>query len=276
MKKIWLWMAGIFVAVVLCKFLIVPVFDRIPPINEATKTCLVTGASSGIGLELSKEMIKKGWKVIGVARREEKLRNLVRQFGSSFIPYVCDVSDANQIISVSNKIKDKGLSPTLFFLNAGIGEGETKSRPFFAGHKKMFDTNYFGVIAWVEKWLPEIEKRGGGTFVATSSVSSLFAVPGAAGYSASKAALNAFFQSFRLQYHNDNVGFIVVLPGPVDTSMLKVKKPLPFTHKPEDEAKYIIRQVFKRKKQIEPSWIYSWMLRALNWLPDRLAMKFLG
>ncbi len=250
-------------------------FDCVPPINETTKTCLVTGASSGIGLEISREMIKRGWIVIGIARREEKLKNLSDQFGADFIPYVCDVSSDGQVVAVSDKIKNHGLKPTLFFLNAGRGDGEAKFQPFFKVHKDTFDTNYFGVISWVEEWLADVKKYGGGTFVATSSVVSLFAMPGAAGYSASKVALNACFQSFRLQYCNDNIGFVVVLPGSVDTSMLKVDKMPPFTHKPVDEARYIVNQVFKRAKQIEPSWFHSCVFRFLNLLPDKLVIKFL-
>ena len=49
-------------------------FDQSPPINESTKTCLITGASSGIGRSIAVEMVKRGWKVAGIARHEEKLK----------------------------------------------------------------------------------------------------------------------------------------------------------------------------------------------------------
>ena len=63
------------------------------------------------------------------------------------------------------------------------------------------------------------------------------------------------------------------MPGPVATPMLKTPRPLPFTHSADYEAKYIVEQVFKGKKQIEPSWFYSWLLRILNWLPDSVVLK---
>ena len=155
-----------------------------------------------------------------------------------------------------------------------MAEIEESYKPMLEIHKKIFDTNYFGVVAWIDEWLRAVKSSGGGTFVATSSVQSLWSGPKAAGYGASKAALNASFRSLRLQYRNDGIGFVLVLPGPVNTDMLKGKgKGLPFSHDPESEAKYIIKHVFKRQKQIEPSWFYSWSLRILNLLPDALTSK---
>jgi 3-hydroxy acid dehydrogenase / malonic semialdehyde reductase len=243
-------------------------------IDQTTKTCLVTGASSGIGREISREMIKRGWKVIGIARREEKLKELAQGLGSVFIPYTCDVSIPEQIHEVSSAIKKQQLKPTLFFLNAGTGSADIKFQPMLTKHKKTFDTNYFGTIAWVDEWINDVKVFGGGTFVATSSVMALFG--NTPGYCASKAAINACFKALRLQYYYENIGFVIVMPGPVATDMLKTPRPLPFTHKPADDAKYIVEQVFKGKKQIEPSWFYSIVLRVLNWLPDSVAVKILG
>lgn len=277
---------SIFVVLVLGSILIMRHIDKFAPINTATKTCLVTGASSGIGLELSREMVKRGWRVIGIARRENKLKELERElstnkfgtndFGSqAFIPFVCDVGNQEQIHNVSEKIKAMGLKPTLFFLNAGTGELENKWEFSTAIHQQTFATNYFGTIAWIEEWLSSVKQFGGGTFVATSSIAALMATPGTAAYATSKIALVHCFDSLRRQYLHDNIGFITVLPGPTDTEMLKGAgvKNMPFIHKPDEEAKYIIDQVFAGKKRIEPSWFYSCVLRILNWLPDKIALK---
>jgi len=247
-------------------------FDK-QPINQSTKTCLITGASSGIGYELSRKMIKHGWKVIGIARREEKLKQIAQELGSQFIPYKCDVSIPAQIHEVSDAIKKQCLQPTLFFLNAGIGLPVDKFQPMLNEQQRTFNTNYFGVVAWVEEWINNVKDLGGGTFVATSSIASIFPGPDASGYGASKAALNACFKALRLLYYYDRIGFVLVLPGPVATEMLKTPKPLPFTHSPTDDAKYIVEHVFKGNKQIEPSWFYSVLLRILSWSPDYLALK---
>ncbi|MFH1254534.1 MAG: SDR family oxidoreductase [bacterium] len=278
--------SSLFVVLILSLIVVIRHIDRLSPINIATKTCLITGASSGIGLELSREMVKRGWKVIGIARREDKLRELEHELGTNnfgtndsnsqtFIPFVCDVANREQVHNVSETIKAMGLKPTLFFLNAGTGELEQKWKVSTDIHQRTFATNYFGAIAWIEEWLASVKQFGGGTFVATSSVAALLATPGSAAYATSKIALVHCFDSFRRQYLNDKIGFITVLPGPTDTEMLKGAgaKSMPFIHKADDEARYIVDQVFAGKKQIGPSLFYSFTLRILNWLPDKIALK---
>lgn len=251
-------------------------YFNVNPINESTKTCLITGASSGIGYELSKEMIRRGWKVIGIARSQENLDKARRELGNGFIQFKCDVSKQNQVHNISDKIKEIGLQPTLFFLNAGTGELEESFKPILNKHKMIFNTNYFGTIAWIDEWINNVRNYGGGRFIATSSVNAIFSSPAAAGYCASKSALNATFKSLRLKYLNNKIGFVIVMPGPVDTNMLKSNNPVPFTHKPSDEAKYIIKKVFAGKIVIEPSFSYSCYYRILNFLPDWLVLKFIN
>jgi 3-hydroxy acid dehydrogenase / malonic semialdehyde reductase len=244
-------------------------------INTTTKTCVVTGASAGIGRQLATEMVKRGWTVIGVARREWLLEELARELGPRFIYYRCDVSDPASVHAVSQEIKQKGLKPTLFFLNAGIMELDKDGAPLLEMHKRTFNTNYFGVMSWVDEWLPAVKGWGGGTFVTMSSVAALsplaISLPArygsGAGYSASKAALISCFESLRRQYRRDGVGFTLVVPGPVNTDMIRetlVK--LPFTHQPADEARYIVAQVLKGKRRIEPSWLYSGLVRVGNFI----------
>lgn len=260
----------IFIGLFLSLILFVQHIDRLGPINMTTKTCLITGASSGIGEQLAIEMIKRGWIVIAVARRGEYLDKLSQKFGTNvFIPFVCDVSDLEQVHNVSEEIKARELKPTLFFLNAGTGIMEQKWQVSTINHQQTFATNYFGSIAWIEEWLLPVKQLGGGTFVAISSVSALLAPPDGAAYAASKIAILHCFDAFRRLYLYDNIGFSIVLPGPVETEMLKgAAQYLPFKHQPDEEARYIVDQVFAGKKQIEPSWFYSFIFRLLSILPD--------
>ena len=272
MKKIYYFFIGLFIFILSYPFILKQLNRQ--KISFPSKTCLITGASSGIGLQIAKQMLKKDWRIIGVARRINKLEELQKELGQNFIPYQCDVGDYKQVCFVSDSIKQKNLNPTLFFLNAGTGDVEKEF--FFDLHKKTFDVNYFGIIFWIEQWLDFIKKIGGGAFVATSSVSSLFATPGSAAYSASKVALNNCFQSLRLKYLNNNIDFIIVMPGPVDTAMLKGVDDLPFIQTPKETAKYIVEHVFDGEQVIEPSWFYSTLFKIFNWLPDSVASKIFG
>lgn len=84
-----------------------------------TKVALVTGASLGIGKAISKELVKRGWQVVGVVRSMEKLDQLQKELSEAFIHVACDVFQKEQIIKSSSSILKKGLILSLFFLNAG-------------------------------------------------------------------------------------------------------------------------------------------------------------
>ncbi len=83
------------------------------------KIALVTGASSGIGQSLCRELVARRWSVFGVARTEEALYRIQKDLGHSFLPILCDVSDKASIERVSKALLEQQKCPSLFFLNAG-------------------------------------------------------------------------------------------------------------------------------------------------------------
>lgn len=243
-----------------------------------SKIALVTGASRGIGKALVEELIDRGWSVIGVARSEEKLTELKKRYSERFIVAVCDISSREQVRNVSQNLAEQELIPSLFFLNAGVaGEACLESADKFSRskHQEVFEINYFGVLSWIEEWLPLCKKREA-TFVATSSVNAFFAPPTGSAYAASKAAIARSFEGFALTYHNSNFHFSVVYPGPVATDGLKVEGKVPFVWSADRMAKYMVNKVLKGKTHIENSTFYSLLTRLLRMLPRSLVMRILG
>jgi len=243
------------------------------------KIALVTGASSGIGEAISRELLKQGWSVIGIARSHEKLDNIQRELGDAFIPMICDVSSKADIEAVSTQIYEKKLCPSLFFLNAGIaGEAviENPNRFDLKIHESIMQVNYFGVLAWVEFWEKPCQKNGGANFIVTSSINAIFAPPTGSAYSASKAAIAKAFESLSLTYFESNLRFSVVYPGPVDTAGLKAPRKLPFTWTPEKMGKYMVNFALSSKASCEPSLFYKIVTRLLRGLPAKYTMKLLG
>ncbi|MCK4791119.1 MAG: SDR family NAD(P)-dependent oxidoreductase, partial [Desulfobacteraceae bacterium] len=237
----------------------------------SNKFCLVTGASSGIGKYIAYEMVHRGWKVIAIARRSDKLEELAKHLGEDkLIPLVCDVSNFDQVKEASAELMNRELYPSLFFLNAGDGDEEDDTGLDREFHKRIFEVNYFGAISWVSQWIPVLKEKGGGTFVGTSSLQSFVAMPGATAYGSSKSALNYSFRSLDAMYHKNNIRFALVYPGPVDTAMLKTDTPLPGTWKPEKAARYIVKKVLKGSTRIKfpPRWV---LLTGIGKrLPDRV------
>jgi 3-hydroxy acid dehydrogenase/malonic semialdehyde reductase len=241
-----------------------------------TKVALVTGASSGIGAAISKELVKRGWQVVGIARSLDKLDQLQKELSEPFIPIVCDVSQKDQIVKASSSILEKGLIPSLLFLNAGIaGEPAVENPDKFdlSTHEKIMSVNYMGVLAWVEYWEKPCMENGGANFIVTSSVNAIFAPPTGSAYAASKAAIAKAFEGLALTYHNTPLKFSIVYPGPVDTPGLKGK--LPFTWSAEKMGKSMVDSAIQKKYRYYPSVFYRILAQLLHSLPVRYTEKLL-
>lgn len=240
------------------------------------KVALVTGASSGIGEAISRELIKRDWVVIGIARSEDKLDQLHKELSDSFIPIACDVAQNEQIIRAFSSILEKGLIPSLFFLNAGIaGEPavENPDRFDLAMHERIMKVNYMGVLAWVEYWENPCRENGGANFIATSSINAIFAPPTGSAYAASKAAIAKAFEGLALTYHNSPLKFSIVFPGPVATAGLKGR--LPFTWSAEKMGKRMVDAAIQGKFRYYPSLFYRLLAQFLHSLPVRYTIKIL-
>ncbi len=240
---------------------------------------LVTGASSGIGEAIARELMKRDWLVVGIARSQEKLTLIQNEFESLFIPMVCDVSKKEDIQIVSQALVEKNLYPSLFFLNAGIaGElaAEDPNRFDLSIHEKIMQVNYFGVLAWVEFWEKPCQENNGANFIVTSSVNAIFAPPMGSAYSASKAAIAKAFEGLSLTYFGTNLRFSVVYPGPVDTEGLKAPRKLPFTWSSERMAKYMVNFGVRSQSRGEPMFFYNIVSRVLRLLPTKYTIKILN
>lgn len=248
-------------------------------INNKNQIALVTGASSGIGEAISRELIRRGWLVIGIARSSDRLSQIKRDLQDAFIPFVCDVSQKKDIEKTSQQIQEMNLHPSLFFLNAGIaGESviENPDRFDLKMHEKIMQVNYLGVLAWIEFWEKPCQENGGANFIVTSSINAIFAPPTGAAYSASKAAIAKAFESLSLTYFGTNLRFSVAYPGPVDTAGLKTPKKLPFTLTAEKMGTGMVDFALSNKSSYEPILFYKIITRLLRALPAKYTMKLLG
>lgn len=239
---------------------------------------LVTGASSGIGEALCIELIKQGYRVIGVARSRQTLDLFEKQLGfENFYSLPCDVSQRDEIETVSKKLQEEGIYPTLFFLNAGVaGEIAVENPNCFdiKKHEQVMAVNYFGVLIWVQAWEQFCKEKSGAHFMVTSSVNAIFAPPSGSAYAASKAAIAKAFEGLALTYFGTNLSFSVVYPGPVATKGLKGS--IPFTWQPDRMAKYMIRCALKKKSHCEPSLFHAIAARIFNKMPLTLSAKILN
>ncbi|MET0351177.1 MAG: SDR family oxidoreductase [Rhizobacter sp.] len=169
-------------------------------------TVLITGCSSGFGLETARTFAERGWRVVATMRtpREDLLPRTDRV---RVLPL--DVTDP---VSIARCIDAAGPVDALVN-NAGVGWlGPLEGIPL-AGVRDLFETNTFGTIAMTQAVLPQFRLKRAGVVVNVTSSVTLLPLPLLAVYTASKAAVNAFTESLALELAPFDVRVRLVLPG---------------------------------------------------------------
>ena len=169
-------------------------------------TILITGCSSGFGLETARHFLDRGWRVIATMRVP---RADVLPASDKLCLLPLDVTDAG---SIARAVEAAG-SIDVLVNNAGVGllnalEGVTMEMV-----REVFETNMLGTIAMIQAVLPQFRSRRTGTIVNITSTVTLRALPLLAVYTASKAAVNAFTESLALELEAYDVRARLVIPG---------------------------------------------------------------
>lgn len=170
------------------------------------KTILITGCSSGFGLETARYFFERGWRVVATMRmpREDLLP---RSEHLRVLPL--DVTDPD---SIHRAVETAGLIDVLVN-NAGIGTAFPFEVGSMATVREVFETNTLGTMAVTQAVLPQFRKRKTGVVVNISSATTLRPVPLVAAYTASKAAVNAFTECLALELQQFGVRAHLVVPG---------------------------------------------------------------
>lgn len=212
--------------------------------ERTPRTVLVTGASSGIGRALVLELARRGAHVMASARRESELASLcakVDASGGKSTFAVCDVSDPEAAAELVRKAdRDLG-SLDMVISNAGVGGSTHSSRLDVASVSRMIDVNVRGAIVPLIAAIPIMLGQQRGQLVGVSSLAGRRALPTAAVYNATKAALSTFLEGLRMDLDPAGIRVTDVQPGFVATDMTaKNKFKMPFLWNPEKAARHIV------------------------------------
>ncbi|MFK3846523.1 SDR family oxidoreductase [Stenotrophomonas sp. NPDC078853] len=169
-------------------------------------TVMITGCSSGFGLETARLFLARGWDVVATMRTpdaellpaSDRLRVLA-----------LDITDAD---SIARAIEQAGPLEALVN-NAGFGAPVPVELTPMDTARALFETNTLGTLAMTQAVLPQLRERGAGVIVNVTSSVTLKALPLVGVYSASKAAVNAFTQSLAIEVEPFGVRVRLVLPG---------------------------------------------------------------
>jgi NAD(P)-dependent dehydrogenase (short-subunit alcohol dehydrogenase family) len=205
---------------------------------------LVTGANRGLGKALVSALVEAGaTKVYATARDERTLS----ADSSRIVPLTLDTTKPEQIAAAVRKANDV----TLLINNAGALTSYDVLAASQADFDTDFRTNVHGTLAVIKAFLPVLERASGdATIVNVLSLTSLASFPALGGYSASKAAAYSMTQALRPGLKAKHINLLAVLPGPIDTDMVKAL-PMPKAT-PADTAKGVLAGIVLGEEEIFP------------------------
>jgi short-subunit dehydrogenase len=195
----------------------------LPP-PDPRSTCLVTGASSGIGAEFARQLAARGHGVFLVARREDRLRELAaeieREHGVRTELVACDLVDPATWTALPGQVAERGLEVEVLVNNAGFSTlGDVHANP--DRQLGMIRVNCEALVALTTAFLPAMVHRGRGAVVNVASMAAFQPIPAQAVYAATKAFVLSFSESVHTEVRKEGVTVTALCPGPVATEFVE-------------------------------------------------------
>ncbi|HKI78069.1 MAG TPA: SDR family NAD(P)-dependent oxidoreductase [Ignavibacteriaceae bacterium] len=236
------------------------------------KVILITGASSGIGKELTKLFVKEKCKVAILSRTTSKLINFERSLQTNYADvkaFQCDVTNHPSIRTTLRNVITHFGPIDIAVLNAGVSFVTNPESFNSELAEETIDTNLLGIVYFFEELLTDFKVKKDGIFVGISSLADIRGFPYSGFYCASKAAVTLFLESQRIELKKFNVKVITVKPGFVRTPMTdKNKFTMPYIMDADKAAKIIFKGIKKRKNIIQFPWQTVLGAKIIKLLPN--------
>ena len=174
---------------------------------------LITGCSTGIGREIARAALEAGHSVAVTARNVDAVADFVEQFGDRALALPLDVTDRDQITAVVGEVEKTFGGIDVLVNNAGYGYMAAVEEGEDAEVRKLFDTNYFGVVDTLKAVLPGMRARRSGHVINISSMTGLVANPPNAYYSSTKFALEALTEALAKEVGPLGIKVTAIEPG---------------------------------------------------------------
>jgi len=188
------------------------------------KVALVTGSSSGIGLETSLALARDGYRTFASMRNTGKateLQEAAKKENLSIEVIELDVDKEDSIVSAVKKVMSEASRIDVLVNNAGYGQfGCTEDVPI-EDFRKQFETNFFSIVRIIQEVAPIMRKQGSGVIVNISSVVGRMGLPGSPAYISTKFALEGFSECLRYELGQFGVKTTIIEPGVIKTNFFK-------------------------------------------------------
>jgi short-subunit dehydrogenase len=190
------------------------------PAPAPDRTCLITGASSGIGADLARELAKRGHGVTLVARREDRLRELADELGALGVRAevaAADLSDQAARERLVAEVSKRDLEVNVLVNNAGFSTMGPVHKSTADREIAMIRTDVEAVAHLCSAFVPGMVSRGAGAVLNVASTAAFQPLPGQAGYGACKAFVLSYTQALWQEVRGHGVTVTALCPGPVET-----------------------------------------------------------
>ncbi len=237
---------------------------------------LITGASSGIGLAMAKELEKQGYELILVARDKKKLNKIKKEFKTKVEILSYDLSSTFHCMKLYDKVKNEDIE--ILINNAGFGIFGKFEETNLNKEIDLIDTNIKAVHTLTKLFYKDFKEKNKGYILNVASSAAFLPGPLMSTYYASKAYVlrltQALYEELRVDHSNVYLGCLC--PGPVDTNFNTVAG-VEFSVKPlsaEMVAKYTIKKMFQRKWVIIPGKLMKVTFYAEHLVPTKILIRF--
>ena len=194
------------------------------------KTCIVTGANSGIGRSTAITLAKNDYTVFATMRsleRGEKLKGIAQELNLVIKAVELDVSDTDSVNQGINEILNQTDQIDVLINNAGVGSNAVIEDVDIESDKSVFETNFWGVVRCIQAVLPTMRQQKSGHIIQVSSIAGRVGLPAQPIYSASKWALEGLSENLAHDLSSFGVRVSIIEPGVTRTAILGKNNTVP-------------------------------------------------
>jgi short-subunit dehydrogenase len=252
------------------------------------RVVILTGATQGIGRATALTLARAGCKLALAARNVERLQSLVNelsQAGHWAVAIPTDIGDTGQAAALAEKTVEQLGRIEVIINNAAMGVRDWITDLREAEARRVMDVNYFGPVALIQAAIPHLKANpAGGLIINISSIVGRRAMPGIAGYCASKAALEKMAESLRIELMADNIRVSTVYPGVTATKFNDHSLGSDPSGRgrlagvpPERVAQVILNTLRTERRDVFVTWFDRTFVTASAvwpWLMDRLLSRY--
>lgn len=239
-----------------------------------SRVVIISGASRGLGREISRQYCRRGLRVAGLARDTERLASLgaeIAGFPGEFLGLTVDVTDADRVKQAVTGLIDRWGRIDIAIANAGIAGAGWAAKQSPEATAQLIQVNFLGMVNLFGPVIPAMIDRHHGQLAGIASIAGFRGMPRLAAYAASKAAMRSYLETLRIELHSRGIHVSTICPGYIETEMTKAGgRPMPFMMPVDQAAARVIEAIERHQAEVVFPFPMAVLTNVLQFLPNSL------